>query len=79
MDPEAVVELLDRLHPQDKLILVEALTYWAYDAYEAEDKFDPNDPRRNRAAELAQELFRSDDIPEGELEEIVNENWPREI
>lgn len=70
-----MIETLDDLHLQDRLILIEALTYWAYDVFEEDNDFDRSDPRRNRGAELAQELLRTEDIPHGKFGELIDPDW----
>lgn len=67
-------EHLQDLPLQDRLILIEALTYWAYDLDNV-DNFDPSDPRRNRGAELAQGLLGGSDIRRGEFGELIDPEW----
>ena len=66
---------LNDLHEQDQLILIEALTYWAYDIYETQEEFDRSDPRRNRAAELAESMLRGDDLRDVDLSGMVDPEW----
>lgn len=58
---------------QDKLILIEALTYWAYSSGEDSSKIDDSDPRRKRAADMAQMLLQSEEIPDEAFTDIIDD------
>ena len=66
---------LNGLHEQDQLILIEALTYWVYDIYETQEEFDSSDPRRNRAAELAESMLRGNDLRNMDFSSMVDPEW----
>lgn len=65
---------VESLPPQDQLIVVEALLYWAYRT-DTDKPFDRSDPRRNRALTLARQLLRNGDIPQDSISELVEDDW----
>ncbi|MDT3437427.1 hypothetical protein [Haloarcula sp. 1CSR25-25] len=58
---------------QDKLILIEALTYWAHSSGEDLSEIDDSDPRRKRATDMAQILLQSEDIPDEAFTDIIDD------
>jgi hypothetical protein len=63
------------LHPQDQMIIIEALAYWAHDMDDRAESFDRSDPRRNRGAELAEQFLDDDCLPDDDYRELVDLEW----
>jgi hypothetical protein len=63
----------DDFHEQDWLIVCEALARWAADPSDVERLADP---RKARAFDLLGVIADDLDVPEGDLLEQVDEDWP---
>jgi hypothetical protein len=62
------------LHPQDRLLIVEALTYWASGHGPGSEPADTADRRKHRAARLAEALL-DDGSVEREFREAIDTEW----
>jgi hypothetical protein len=62
------------LHPQDRLLIVEALAYWASGHGSLSRRTDTADRRAHRAAELAEGLLDAGDV-EGGFRDAIDADW----
>lgn len=68
------VEGTEALHAQDRLLIVEALAYWASGHGSCSRPADTGDGRKHRAAELAERLLDAEGI-EGSFRDAVDTEW----
>ena len=62
------------VHRQDRLLVVEALAYWASGHGSLSRPAETSDRRAHRAAELAEALLAAEGI-EGSVREAIDEEW----
>lgn len=70
----STADVIEGLHPQDRLLIVEALAYWASGHGSASRPADTADRRKHRAAVLAEHLLDAEGI-EGSFSEAVDTEW----
>lgn len=71
MSTAAVTEAL---HPQDRLLIVEALAYWASGHGSCSRPADTADRRKHRAAALAEHLLAAEGI-DGSVRDAIDTEW----
>jgi len=62
------------VHRQDRLLVVEALAYWASGHGSLSRPAETGDRRAHRAAELAEALLAAEGV-EGSVREAIDEEW----
>lgn len=62
------------LHPQDRLLIIEALAYWASGHGSVERPAGVVDARRHRAIELAEFLLEVEDLDAG-FRDAIDPEW----
>ena len=70
----SAVDSAGALHPQDRLLIVEALAYWASGHGSLSRPTDTADRRAHRAAELAEDLLDAESV-EGSVHEAIDAEW----
>lgn len=70
----SAADVTGALHPQDRLLIVEALAYWASGHGSLSQPADTTDGRKRRAAQLAEQLFDAENV-EGSFSEAVDTEW----
>lgn len=70
----STADVTGALHPQDRLLIVEALTYWASGHGSCSRPADTADRRKHRAAALAEHMLDAEGI-DGSVREAIDPEW----